>query len=191
MSETMWALTFDRTRESWKGSTGLVKERVPKPVLAEPDGIDRSNVILRVKYAGFCGSDRGIWWRKSFGDMILGSLDEEKKDRRVVGHELLGEIVEMGTRVEPKYGYGVGQIVSTESHIICGVCHQCRVGDQHEVTSRTNCCVVRHTGFIPGHRSVLLAASVIAAKAPSALMAPMWSADLARPGSLQATKRHT
>ena len=127
----MWALTFDRSREDWASSTGLVRERVPIPTIDEPDGIDRSNVIIKVKYAGFCGSDRGIWWRKSFGDMILGSLDEEKKDRRVVGHELLGEIVEMGTRVEPKYGYGVGQIVSTESHIICGVCHQCRVGDQH------------------------------------------------------------
>ena len=73
----MWALTFDRSREDWAGSTGLVKERVPRPRLDDPDGADRSNVIIRVKYAGFCGSDRGIWWRKAFGDMILGSLDEE------------------------------------------------------------------------------------------------------------------
>lgn len=127
----MWALTFDRSREDWATSTGLIKERVPVPVLDEPDGIDRSNVIVKVKYAGFCGSDRGIWARKSFGDMILNSLDEEGKDRRIVGHELLGEIVAMGTRVEPKYGYTLGQVVSTESHIVCGVCHQCRVGDMH------------------------------------------------------------
>ena len=131
MSETMWALTFDRARESWAGSTGLVKERVPVPVLAEPDGEDRSNVIIRVKYAGFCGSDRGIWWRKAFGDMIQGSLDEEGQDKRIVGHELLGEIVAVGDRVTQKYGYTAGQVVSTESHIICGVCHQCRVGDSH------------------------------------------------------------
>lgn len=131
MAETMWALTFDRSREDWEGSTGLVKERVPVPMLDEPDGADRSNVIIRVKYAGFCGSDRGIWWRKSFGDMILGSLDEEGRDKRVVGHELLGEIVAVGERVTSKYGYAPGQIVSTESHIVCGVCHQCRVGDLH------------------------------------------------------------
>ena len=37
---------------------------------------------------------------KAFGDMILGSLDEEQKSKRVVGHELLGEIVEVGDRVE-------------------------------------------------------------------------------------------
>lgn len=131
MSETMWALTFDRSREDWSDSTGLVKERVPVPVLADPDGADRSNVIIRVKYAGFCGSDRGIWWRKSFGDMILRSLDEERKDRRVVGHELLGEVVAVGNRVTEKYGYAPGRIVSTESHIVCGVCHMCRVGDMH------------------------------------------------------------
>jgi len=131
MAETMWALTFDRSRESWKGSTGLVKERVPIPRLDDPSGADRSNVIIRVKYAGFCGSDRGIWWRKAFGDMILGSLDEEGRDKRIVGHELLGEIVAIGSRVGPKYGYAPGQIVSTESHIVCGVCHQCRSGDLH------------------------------------------------------------
>lgn len=131
MGETMWALTFDRSREDWAGSTGLVKERVPRPVLEDPDGADRSNVIIRVKYAGFCGSDRGIWWRKAFGDMILGSLDEEGQDRRVVGHELLGEIVEVGSRVSEKYSYEPGMVVSTESHIVCGVCHMCRVGDMH------------------------------------------------------------
>lgn len=131
MSETMWALTFDRSRESWGGSTGLVKERVPLPRLDEPNGADRSNVIIRVKYAGFCGSDRGIWWRKAFGDMILGSLDDEGRDKRVVGHELLGEIVAMGSRVAEKYGYQTGMVVSTESHIVCGVCHQCRMGDHH------------------------------------------------------------
>jgi threonine 3-dehydrogenase len=131
MTETMLALTFDRERDGWNRSTGLVKERVPRPELTEPDGADRSHVIIRVKYAGFCGSDRGIWWRKAFGDMIEGSLAEEGKTRRIVGHELLGEIVEVGSRVTEKYGYRPGDIVSTESHIICGVCYQCRVGDVH------------------------------------------------------------
>lgn len=103
------------------------------PILAEPgvDDADRSSVIIKVKYAGFCGSDRGIWWRKAFGDMIGGSLIEERKTTRIVGHELLGEIVVVGSRVTEKYGYVPGDIVSTESHIICGVCHQCRVGDSH------------------------------------------------------------
>jgi len=131
MPDLMKALTFDRAREDWENSTGLVKEEVPRPRLDEPEGRDRSNVIIEVMYAGFCGSDRGIWWRKSFGDMILGSLEAEGKTRRIVGHELLGRIVEVGPRVGPKYGYKPGDVVSTESHIICGTCYQCRVGDSH------------------------------------------------------------
>jgi len=131
MSEQMKALTFDRSREDWESSTGLVKDQIPRPRLTDPNGADRSNVIIQVMYAGFCGSDRGIWWRKSFGDMILGSLEEEGKTRRVVGHELLGRIVDVGPRVGPKYGYKPGDVVSTESHIICGACYQCRVGDSH------------------------------------------------------------
>jgi len=131
MTDTMWALTFDKAREDWATSTGLVKERVPVPHLAEGDSADRSSVIVKVKYAGFCGSDRGIWYRKSFGDMILGSLAEEKKTRRITGHELVGEIVEVGSRVGPKYGYSVGDVVSTESHIVCGTCFQCQHGESH------------------------------------------------------------
>ncbi len=130
--DTMWALTFDRSRESWEQSTGLVKERVPVPVLDESvDPADGSRVLIKVKYAGFCGSDRGIWYRKAFGDMILGSLDSEGRDKRIVGHEMLGEIVAIGSRVGPKYGYEVGEIVSTESHIVCGTCYQCRRGEYH------------------------------------------------------------
>jgi threonine 3-dehydrogenase len=128
----MLALTFDRSREDWSTSTGLVKERVPLPTLINPkNGIDRSKCIIEVLYSGFCGSDRGIWWRKAFGDMILGSLDEEKQDKRIVGHELLGRIVEVGSRVTAKYGLRPGDIVTTESHIICGTCYQCRMGDTH------------------------------------------------------------
>lgn len=129
---TMLALTFDRTREDWSGSTGMVLDRVPVPTLDEStQSADASHVILKVSYAGFCGSDRGIWWRKSFGDMVAESLDAEGSDRRVFGHELLGEIVEVGSRVGPKYGYKVGDTVSTESHIVCGTCYQCRLGEYH------------------------------------------------------------
>jgi threonine 3-dehydrogenase len=128
----MWALTFDRSREPWDTSTGLVKERVGIPQIDESaDSSDGSRVVIKVKYSGFCGSDRGIWYRKAFGDMILGSLDEEHRDKRIVGHEMLGEIVEVGSRVAEKHGYKVGDVVSTESHIVCGTCYQCRRGEYH------------------------------------------------------------
>jgi len=128
----MFSLTFDRSREDWASSTGLVKERIQVPVLNGPEnGPDSGSVIIKVHYAGFCGSDRGIWWRKAFGDMILGSLDSEGKNKRVVGHEMLGEIVSLGARAREKYGLNEGDMVSTESHIVCGGCYQCRMGDSH------------------------------------------------------------
>ena len=58
--------------------------------------------------------------------MILGSLDDTQTDKRIVGHELLGEVVELGadvTRVR------IGDQVSAESHIVCGMCLQCLNGE--------------------------------------------------------------
>jgi hypothetical protein len=47
----MWALTFDRSREDWACSRGLVKERVPTPRLDDPSGADAENALIRVKFA--------------------------------------------------------------------------------------------------------------------------------------------
>lgn len=126
--DTMWALTFDRRRESWSGSTGMVRERVPRPVL---DPSDREHALVRVHYTGFCGSDRGIWWRKSFGELVDASLTREGHDRRVFGHELFGEIVALHPEATARTGLAVGQTVSAESHVTCGVCASCEAGLHH------------------------------------------------------------
>ncbi len=130
---TMWALTFDRRRESWDTSRGMVKERVDVPTLAESDDDrrDASHVIVKVRYAGFCGSDRGIWTRRAFGDMVQSSLDQDGQERRIFGHEMLGEIVEVGRSARLKYGYTEGDVVAAESHVVCGVCPQCKLGEYH------------------------------------------------------------
>lgn len=130
--ETMRALIYDRSLDPWESSKGLRKIEMPTPRLQpEVSGQDRSAVIIRTLYTGFCGSDRGIWFRKAFHEMIYDSLDDEKQERRVVGHELLGQIVAVGDRAASKYGYKVGDVVSTESHLVCGSCYQCRVGQNH------------------------------------------------------------
>ena len=132
LPDTMTALVYDRGVDPWDSSRGLRKMTVRTPRLDPAiDRRDGSAVLIRVLYAGFCGSDRGIWHRKSFREMIAGSLDEEGRDRRITGHELLGQIVAVGTRAAAKYGFAVGDIVTTESHIICGTCFQCRLGDSH------------------------------------------------------------
>ncbi len=132
MDPSMWALVYDRKKDPWSTTRGLRKEQVARPVLdVGKDYRDASMVIVKPRFAGFCGSDRGIWFRRAFGDMIQSTLAAEGKDARVIGHELLGEVVEAGPEATRDFGLRPGDVVSTESHIICNTCYQCRIGDNH------------------------------------------------------------
>jgi len=131
-TDEMWALVFDRSQDDWESTKGLRKARVKRPVLDEAaDPLDAGAVIVKVLYTGFCGSDRGIWFRNAFKSMIYDSLDAEERNVRVVGHELLGEVAEVGSTVPSRFGFQPGEIVAAESHITCGKCHQCLRGDRH------------------------------------------------------------
>ena len=46
----------------------------------------------------------------------------------VVGHEFVGEIVDVGSNVND---FGTGQIVSGEGHVVCGRCRNCMAGRRH------------------------------------------------------------
>jgi threonine 3-dehydrogenase len=132
----MLALTYDRRQDPWDSTTGLTLRRVPRPVLdLRQDYRDGETALIKPIYTGFCGSDRGIWYRRAFGDMIHQSLAEEDKDVRVVGHELLGEIVEVGAEATRDFGLRPGDIVAAESHIVDDTCYQCRIGDRHVCAS--------------------------------------------------------
>jgi threonine 3-dehydrogenase len=129
---TIQALTFDTVTDGWTTSTGFFKRELPAPVLdekAHPD--DAEMAIVRPILAGVCGSDRGIWFRRAFGDTIQGSLAVEHRTTRVIGHEFLGEIVAIGSRARETTGLREGDTVAAESHITCGHCVQCRNGDTH------------------------------------------------------------
>ncbi len=114
---------------------------VPMPVLDEKKNPeDALSVILKMRYAGVCGSDRGLWYRTAFKDMVQSSLQREKKTTRITGHEFLGEIVEIGSMVERLYydpdeknpaKIEKGSLVSGDSHVTCGRCYQCRIGEGH------------------------------------------------------------
>jgi threonine 3-dehydrogenase len=132
MQDSMFALTYDRTTDPWDKSVGMRRTEVPRPVLDEAKNYtDSGMVMIRTRYAGFCGSDRGIWLRRAFGDMIYEGLDRDHKETRVMGHELLGDVVAVGSAAGREFGLQPGDVVSTESHIVCGTCYQCRTGDNH------------------------------------------------------------
>lgn len=130
--DTMQALVYDKATMPWDKTRGFIKREMPTPVLDEStDPVDAENVLIKVIMAGFCGSDRGIWNRTAFKGHIFDSLKKEQATTRIIGHEMVGEIVKVGSRVTPEFGYKPKDIVSTESHIICGTCHQCKIGQTH------------------------------------------------------------
>ena len=141
MAKIVKALTLDLKEDEWEKSRGFVMRDVPMPALdEEKNPEDALSVILRIRYAGVCGSDRGLWYRAAFKDMVHDSLEREGKSMRIMGHEFVGEIVEVGSMVERLYHdpdaknptkIEVGALVSGDSHVTCGRCYQCRIGEGH------------------------------------------------------------
>lgn len=128
---TIKGLTIDLAQEGWEGSRGFIKRDIPMPVLDEKNNpAEAQYVIVRVMYAGMCGSDRGMWARQAFTDMVKGSLAAQNKTMRIVGHEFVGEVVEAGSLVEAAYDIKKGSFVSGDSHVTCGKCYQCKLGEQ-------------------------------------------------------------
>ncbi len=94
---------------------GIWMQDVPKPEIGHND------VLIKVEKTAICGTDLHIYnWDKWSAKNIKTPL--------VIGHEFVGHIVDMGVEVK---GYTIGQRVSAEGHIVCGVCRNCRAGTQH------------------------------------------------------------
>jgi len=86
---------------------------VPKP--------GHNDVLIKVRRTAICGTDIHIYqWDDWASKTIPVPL--------AIGHEFSGEIVECGSEVK---GFNVGDRVSAEGHITCGVCRNCRAGRRH------------------------------------------------------------
>jgi threonine 3-dehydrogenase len=98
-----------------RSEQGLCLEDVPEPEIGIND------VKIRVLLTGICGTDLHIYewddWAKSTIPVPL-----------VVGHEFVGEIVDVGSNVSD---YRVGELVSGEGHVTCGRCRNCLAGRRH------------------------------------------------------------
>ncbi|MGZ3705269.1 MAG: zinc-binding dehydrogenase [Bdellovibrionota bacterium] len=128
----MKALILPVTRATWATTKGYELRDVPAPVLDEKkDSEDAHRVLIEPIYAGVCGTDKGIWFRKAFREAILGHMEQDKRPYFVMGHELLGRIVELGSEVKRAGRFHAGQVVGAESHIFCGKCPMCLAGNQH------------------------------------------------------------
>lgn len=153
----MKALVFNKKTTDWETSRGFELADVPEPTLNESvRHSDAESVLIKVYYAGVCGSDKGIWYRQSFGEQILGSLEREEKEYRIIGHEFFGQILQTGSLVAELYQLSAGDVVSCESHMVCRSCYQCR-NNQANVCTNEKIIGISHDGCfaeiikVPGH----------------------------------------
>jgi threonine 3-dehydrogenase len=108
---------------------GLKLEDVPVPVLS------RDDVLIRVLRAGVCGTDLHIYdWDGWARENVLVPL--------VVGHEFVGEVVEVGSDV---HDLRQSDLVSGEGHLVCGRCRNCMAGRRVQC-ARTKGVGVNHPG---------------------------------------------
>lgn len=102
----------------------LVKSRSERGLwledVAEPQ-VGINDVKMKVLMTGICGTDLHIYewdeWAKKTIPVPL-----------VIGHEFVGEIVEVGSNVAD---FHPGEIVSGEGHVVCGRCRNCLAGRRH------------------------------------------------------------
>jgi len=94
---------------------GLEVTEIPIPT------VSRDEVLIKVEAASICGTDLHIFhWDEWSQHRIRPPL--------TIGHEFCGTVAEVGDEV---HNIVVGQFVSAESHVTCGMCFQCRTGQAH------------------------------------------------------------
>lgn len=89
---------------------------------ADKPSIGPNDVLIKIKKTAICGTDIHIYnWDEWAQKTVPVPL--------ITGHEFAGEIIEVGSAV--KRGIKVGDRVSGEGHLTCGICRNCRAGKQH------------------------------------------------------------
>src|SRR6187455_1983590 len=94
---------------------GLWLAEVPEPTIGIND------VLIRINRTGICGTDLHIYKWDAWAQRTIPTP-------MVVGHEFVGEIIEVGSNVSDFFP---GDIVSGEGHVVCGHCRNCLAGRRH------------------------------------------------------------
>jgi threonine 3-dehydrogenase len=116
----------------------LVKAQATKGIwlqdISEPT-IGHNDVLIKVTKTAICGTDIHIYnWDTWAQKTIPVPLP--------IGHEFVGTITALGSEVQ---GFAVGDRVSGEGHLVCGVCRNCRAGIPH-LCPKTKGIGVNHPG---------------------------------------------
>jgi len=114
-----------------KAETGIWMTDVPKPEVGHND------LLIKIRKTAICGTDVHIYKWDEWSQKTIPTP-------MVVGHEYVGEVVDMGQEVR---GFAVGDRVSGEGHITCGHCRNCRAGRVHLCRNTTGVGVNREGAF--------------------------------------------
>ena len=98
-----------------KSEPGIWMQQVPLPDYGIND------VLIKIKRTAICGTDIHIYNWDAWAQKTIPVP-------MVVGHEFVGEIIEVGSNVND---FHPGQIVSGEGHVVCGRCRNCMAGRRH------------------------------------------------------------
>ena len=148
MSKTMLAVVKE------KSAPGVTIKQIPIPQPADDE------VLIKVKYASICGTDIAIY---DWTPWAAGHI----KPPIVIGHEVVGEVVKINNKNktdtrsnkntsqyyppliknDDKRQFKLGDLVSSETHIFCGHCFQCRIFNHHLCENMQLFGIGRNGGF--------------------------------------------
>lgn len=97
-------------------ASGITIKEVPIP---KPQ---KDEVLVKVVYSSICGTDIAIY---DWTPWAAGHI----KPPQIMGHEMVGEIVEINS--SEKTNLQLGDLVSSETHIFCQNCYQCSIKNYH------------------------------------------------------------
>lgn len=98
-----------------KPKRGLWLQEIPVP---EP-GVNE--VLIKIRKTAICGTDLHIYRWDEWAQRTI-------KTPMTIGHEYVGEVAGFGSGVT---SFKIGDRVTGEGHIACGVCRNCRRGRKH------------------------------------------------------------
>ncbi|QQO07916.1 L-threonine 3-dehydrogenase [Breznakiella homolactica] len=98
-----------------EAGVGIWMQDVPVPEIGPND------LLVKIRKTAICGTDVHIYKWDAWSQKTI-------KPPMVIGHEFVGEIVEIGSSVT---GWSVGERISGEGHIVCGTCRSCLAGRRH------------------------------------------------------------
>lgn len=103
----------------WMGKHDVQVREVPDPRI-----LNSKDCIIKVNLTAICGSDLHLY------DGYIPTM----KEGDIIGHEVIGEVVELGSEVD---NLNVGDRVVIPFPIACGSCHYCK-HEQHALCDNSN-----------------------------------------------------